>query len=206
MILILLHGLGQDASSWAGTKRCLKESFDVQSPELYGGDYGYNFSYQKIYEQFEEYCETFSEPIYLCGLSLGGILCLNYALEHSDKVQKLILIGTQYKMPKHLLRIQNFAFRCMPDKVFRKFNLTKHDVIRLCKSMMDLDFSNKLQHLACDTLVVCGEKDRANLSASKRVSERIKKAAMVKIPNSGHEVNQEQAHKLAEVICKFLQV
>lgn len=206
MKLILVHGLGQGAQAWSETQRYLNEAMDVQCPELYLGAYGDDFSYQGLYKGFEAYCGQFKEPVALCGLSLGGILSLNYAIAHSDKVQKLILIGAQYKMPKHLLYLQNLVFHCLPDRVFHNFKLSKSKLIQLCESMMHLDFSHSLQDIACETLIVCGEKDLANLPASKRLSRMLRKATMIKIPDSGHEVNEEQAQKLAEVICKFLQV
>ena len=37
--------------------------------------------------------------ICLCGLSLGGVLALNYAIEHPEKIKGMVLIATQYKMP-----------------------------------------------------------------------------------------------------------
>lgn len=195
MKLILVHGLGQSAKSWDETKRYLKKSIDVRCPELFFIEYGDDFSYQKLYEKFEEYCEQFKDPITLCGLSLGGVLCLNYAIEHRNKVEKLILISTQYKMPKLLLYMQNLVFRCLPAKVFQHSNLTKSSIIQLCKTMMHLDFSNRLQEIACDTLLICGEKDFVNLAASNRLSRKIKKSNMIKIASSGHEVNKEQAQK-----------
>lgn len=206
MKLILVHGLGQSAKSWDETKGYLKEPIDVHCPELYLTESDDDFSYQKLYEKFEEYCEEFKEPIILCGLSLGGVLCLNYAIDHRKKVEKSILIGTQYKMPKLLLYIQNLVFRCLPAKVFHNSNLTKSSIIQLCKTMMHLDFSNRLQEIACDTLLICGEKDLVNLAASNRLSRKIKRSNMIKIANSGHEVNKDQARKLVEAICKFLQM
>ena len=48
-------------------------------------------------------CDKENEEIVLCGLSLGAVLTLNYAIDHPDKVKALVLIAAQYKMPKKLL-------------------------------------------------------------------------------------------------------
>ena len=44
----------------------------------------------------------------------------NYAIDHPDKVNSLILIAAQYKMPKKLLSIQNTIFRFMPISFVRQ--------------------------------------------------------------------------------------
>lgn len=41
-------------------------------------------------------CDSFDVKIDLCGLSHGGVLALNYACVHPEKVHSLVLIATQY--------------------------------------------------------------------------------------------------------------
>jgi len=41
-----------------------------------------------------EYCGKIDGQIHLCGISLGGIIGLNYALDFPEKVKTLVLIGT----------------------------------------------------------------------------------------------------------------
>ena len=75
-------------------------------------------------------------------------------------------IGTQYKMPKMMLPIQNLIFRLMPEKSFAKMNMKNPDILMLTKSMLNLDFSVKLKDISCPSLILCGEKDNANKKAS----------------------------------------
>ena len=79
----------------------------------------------------------------LCGLSLGGILSLHYAAEHPEKVKSLVLIGTQYVMPKKLLKIQSAVFRLMPAKAFASMGFSKKDFLQLSGTMADLDLSGR---------------------------------------------------------------
>jgi len=60
---------------------------------------------------FVKYCNEFDGQIHLCGLSLGGILALNFALDFPQKVKTLVLIGTPYKVPKVAFSFQNIIFR-----------------------------------------------------------------------------------------------
>ena len=60
----------------------------------------------------------------MCGLSLGGILALQYAIEHPEHIHALALIGTQYTMPKTLLRIQVCCSISCLNVCFRETDLT----------------------------------------------------------------------------------
>lgn len=173
MSYILLHGLGQTSSSWNETIQTLNEDRNIFCPDLSDWIMGKQPCYDTLYKAFEKYCEQFDDTLCLVGLSLGGILAMQYSMEHSEKVKSLVLIGTQYKMPRRLLKLQNVLFHLTPDSEFSKMGFQKSDFISLCKSMMDLDFSHQLRDIRCKVLVVCGEKDRANRSASLQLAELI---------------------------------
>jgi len=135
--------------------------------------------------------------------SLGAILSLNYALDRPEKVQSLILIGAQYKMPRFLLSFQNVVFRVLPSPVFQKMGLPKKDVIQLTTSMKQLDFSRKLADISCPTLILCGEKDKPNKKAAEQLSSLIAGASLKIIRKAGHEANVDNPQELAEIINDF---
>jgi len=58
--------------------------------------------------------------------------------------------------------------------------------------MMDLDFSAKLKNINCATLILCGEKDVANLKAARGLVENIQSASYRSINSAGHEVNTDK--------------
>ncbi len=203
MKCILLHGLGQTPSDWKNTEKYLDDRADVSCPALFEWLHKTEFSYSSLYQGLEKYCEQFEEPFILGGLSLGGILALQYAIEHSNKVSSLVLMGTQFSMPKKILRFQNIIFRILPDKAFRKMGIGKKEVISLCNSMMDLNFTANLKDIPCRTLVLCGEKDRSNQAASIKLKEQIKNAELKLIPQAGHEINRDNPVQLAEAISTF---
>ncbi|WP_432792423.1 alpha/beta fold hydrolase [Peptacetobacter hiranonis] len=204
MKLILLHGLGQTSSSWYETKKVLNTSDEILCPNLYEWLYDKPVGYNTLYSELEKYCDKFDEPLNLCGLSLGGILAMQYCINHPDKVNSLILIGTQYIMPKNLLKMQNLVFRIMPYSTFEKMGFKKSDFIELCNSMVDLNFECDLNKIKCPTLVVCGDKDKANKKAAIGLRERIKNAELVIIEKSGHEINIENPTQLGVQLNRFL--
>jgi len=164
---------------------------------------GQEATYADLYMALSKFCDSFDEKIDLCGLSLGGILALNYAIDRPEKVHSLVLIAAQYKMPKGLLYFQNILFRFMPKTMFQQTGFGKAEFLQLCKTMAELDLSASIQKVACPTLVVCGEKDPANKRASKKLAGILRNAELQMIPGSGHEVNVETPEKLAEVLRRF---
>lgn len=200
---IFLHGLGQTPDSWEKTIAQLESAQGYVCPnlaKLYQGD---NITYQNLYEGFSKICDKFDEPLDLCGLSLGGVLALNYTIEHSEKVNSLVLIAAQYKMPKGLLKLQNFLFQFMPKSMFQQTGFGKKEFIRLCKTMMELDFSNSIQNVSCPALILCGQRDSANKKAAAGLAGLLKNAELQILSGSGHEVNMEAPEKLSEVLRVF---
>lgn len=200
---VFLHGLGQTCANWENVIAQLQLDGSSTCPDLIGICKTEEATYKKLYEGFSRICSEIDEPIDLCGLSLGGVLALNYAIEHPEKVNSLVLIATQYKMPKGLLKLQNILFRFMPKSMFQSTGFGKKEFIRLCKTMMKLDFSSSIQKVSCPALVVCGERDSVNKKASEELAGFLKDAELQIVSGSGHEVNIEAPEKLAELLCVF---
>lgn len=206
MDYIYLHGLGQTASSWQPVLSQLDapgKSICLDLPELIKGT---EATYSRLYAVVCAACDAASDSVALCGLSLGAVLALNYAVDHPGKVKALVLIAAQYQMPRHLLALQNILFRFMPESSFQQTGFQKADFISLCKTTAALKFGDSLSSLACPTLLVCGEKDSANKKASKVLSALLPNATLQEIPGAGHEVNTQSPEKLAEALRQFYQL
>lgn len=200
---IFIHGLGQTPSSWEGVTAHMNNQDEILCPDIMSWLCGKSCCYETLYSAFEGLCQREGEPLRLCGLSLGGVLALDYALRHPENVHSLVLIGTQFAMPKGLLRFQNIMFRLMPRSAFKGAGLGKGEMIELCRSMMSLNFKNDLAKITCPTLVVCGERDKANIKAAEELAAKLPNARLEIIPNAGHELNTQAPQKLAEIINGF---
>lgn len=203
MKYILLHGMGQKASSWDKTISFLSDVNEILCPELSDFFTEGNCYYNKMYRSFCEYCNHFSEPLSLCGLSLGAVLALHYAIDFPQRVQSLTLIAPQYDMPEFLLKIQNIFFKFMPESQFKDIGLTKKDFITLTNSMADMDFTSSLEKVTCPVLVLCGKKDTINKKAAIKLAQKLSGAKFRTIENSGHEVNIDNPNELAQAIEEF---
>jgi len=203
---ILIHGLGQDSSAWNNVILHMKNKENIICPNLPELLHGKETNWNNLYKSFERYCKNISGKINICGLSIGGILALQYGIENPDKINSMILIGTQYKMPKFLLKIQNIIFRSMPESKFKETGFRKEDFIKLSESMIMLDFSANLKNIEFPVLVVCGEKDKPNMKASVNLAGMIQNAKLKIVKNSGHEINKDNPEKLGLILNKFFRI
>ena len=203
MKYLYLHGLGQKPDSWNRTIKETKVSGSSIRLSLAEMSEGKDVTYKELYSAFSEVCDKEDEEIVLCGLSLGAVLALNYAIDHPDKTKALVLIAAQYKMPEKLLKFQNVLFRLMPNSMFKQIGFKKADVISLCGTMAELDFTDSLHNVSCPVLIVCGEKDHANKKASKELTRYLSKSFFYELLKTGHEVNIEAPEEIAIVLQKF---
>lgn len=201
MPVVLLHGLGQTPASWDAVARSLGN--ESVRPELFALLRGGEAVYENLYRAFSDDCARLPEPLHLCGLSLGGVLALQYSAEHSGRVGSLVLIGTPCAMPRGLLRVQGLVFRLMPERAFRQMGLSKKDVLALTSSMLDLDLRENLARVKCPALVLCGERDRANRKAALGLQRALSRAELAWIPQAGHEANTDAPDALAEALRRF---
>ena len=192
MINILLNVLGQTESSWGRVLEGLnKINIQAKNPNLFDLAKNHEINYKNIYKTFSDYCNSFKEKINLCGLSLGGILSIDYAIEYPEKVNSIILIGTPYEIPKNIFKLQNFIFKFMPKKTFENMGVQKNDFINLINSMAELEMKSKVENIKCPTLILCGEKDNVNMESAKQLNSKIKESKLEIIKQAGHEVNIE---------------
>lgn len=203
MKYLYLHGLGQKPDSWDRTIKETKVSGSSIRLSLAEMSEGKDVTYKELYSAFSEVCDKEDEEIVLCGLSLGAVLALNYAIDHPDKTKALVLIAAQYKMPEKLLKFQNALFRLMPNSMFKQIGFKKADVISLCGTMAKLDFTDSLHNVSCPVLIVCGEKDHANKKASKELTCYLSKSFFYELLKTGHEVNIEAPEEIAILLQKF---
>ena len=198
MTCILIHGLGQDASSWDNVKTLLGR--DVETPDLFQLLKDKTCDYTNLLEAFSTYLNQFEDPLELCGLSLGGLLALDYAKSHPDKVRSLILIGIPHRVPQFLFRLQGILFHLMPVKSFTEIGTDKNSFITLMKSMQNLDILAHTQAIQCETLLLCGEKDKSNRKSLLPLSKVIPNSTTLLVPDAGHTVNTDNPQKLADII------
>ena len=200
---IFVHGSGHKATSWEKTISYMTDNEDIVCPNLSSILEGKEASYENLYSSFVKYCNEFDGQIHLCGLSLGGILALNFALDFPQKVKTLVLIGTPYKVPKVVFSFQNIVFRFLPKSIFETMAFDKKNTFALGDTMKNLDFSDRVKNIKCPTLILCGKKDSANMKSADYLSQNIRSAELKIIENTGHVVNEENPKALADILNEY---
>lgn len=204
MKIVFLHWLWQNSQSWEKVISHLDFECEVFSPNLFEFCVENEKNFDKMYEWLEKFLQKFDEKIILCGLSLGWILALKYAINHSEKIEKMLIIGSRISFPKILMKIQNFIMKILPEKNFTKIWISKRDFLKFLQSIDDLDFSEKLSQISCWVWVFCGEKDFFNKKESLKIFQKIPNSKMFFIEKTGHQANLENPKLLAEKIKNFL--
>ena len=200
---IFVHGSGHKATSWEKTISYMTNNEDIVCPNLSSILEGKEASYENLYSSFVKYCNEFDGQIHLCGLSLGGILALNFALDFPQKVKTLVLIGTPYKVPKVAFSFQNIIFRFLPKSIFETMAFDRKNTFALGDTMKNLDFSDRVKNIKCPTLILCGKKDSANMKSADYLSQSIRSAELKIIENTGHVVNEENPKALADILNEY---
>lgn len=200
---IFVHGSGHKATSWEKTISYMTNNEDIVCPNLSSILEGKEASYENLYSSFVKYCNEFDGQIHLCGLSLGGILALNFTLDFPQKVKTLVLIGTPYKVPKVAFSFQNIIFRFLPKSIFETMAFDKKNTFALGDTMKNLDFSDRVKNIKCPTLILCGKKDSANMKSADYLSQSIRSAELKIIENTGHVVNEENPKALADILNEY---
>ena len=200
---IFVHGSGHKATSWEKTISYMTNNEDIVCPNLSSILEGKEASYENLYSSFVKYCNEFDGQIHLCGLSLGGILALNFALDFPQKVKTLVLIGTPYKVPKVAFSFQNIIFRFLRKSIFETMAFDKKNTFALGDTMKNLDFSDRVKNIKCPTLILCGKKDSANMKSADYLSQSIRSAELKIIENTGHVVNEENPKALADILNEY---
>ena len=201
---LLIHGLGQNSKDWDTIKNELEtRGISPIVPDLFDLTKGRELDYPTVYQAFSELCESYKDKLNLCGLSLGGLLALNYAIQYPRKINSLVLIGTPFEIPKGLLKFQNIVFRFMPKAAFQNMGVSKKDFIRLSNSMTNLNFMELVATLGCPALILCGAKDKTNMESAKRFHEAVKNSKLVIVDDSGHEVNKDNPNELVSILQDF---
>ena len=82
---VYLHGLGQTPASWEKVTSRPTLAKHSLCPDLAQLLQGKEATYQNLYAAVSALCSRCDGPINLCGLSLGGVLALQYSIEQDRK-------------------------------------------------------------------------------------------------------------------------
>jgi len=95
--ILCLHGIGGNAASFAPQLAALSAEHRVMSIDLpgYGGSDPIDLSFQALARKIADFLDAIGvEKAHLCGQSIGGMIALETACRHPERVASLALIAT----------------------------------------------------------------------------------------------------------------
>jgi 3-oxoadipate enol-lactonase len=238
--VLLLHGLGADGSSWTLQLPALGQAgfrpIAVDAPGFGLSPYdGRGWNIRRVAAQMAGLLEALGTgPAHVVGLSMGGVIAQQFALDFPHLTQKLVLTSTFAVLrPEDLngwwyfirraaavltlgmkAQAQVVARRVFPnpqDQALRDMFIsivTKADPRAYRSAMLSLglfDSRPRLGQIKAPTLVVTGADDTTVSPARQKIlAEGIPGARQVILARAGHAVPVDQAEKYNQVVLDFL--
>ncbi|MBV9953755.1 MAG: alpha/beta fold hydrolase [Pseudolabrys sp.] len=237
--LVILHSLLADRNAFDPILPALTEKFRVTLFNLPGFDGSepviapvLDAYVARIEDGFQEF--GIENDAILLGNGFGGTLALAFALDHPERLGKLIISDAAAGFPDEGKK----AFAAMGEKVAqaglgavaeiaakrvyspgflgahpeliaeRKDVLMKIDAkafAHACKILQETDLVPLLHRLDVPTLVICGEHDQATPPAlTKVVSQKVPGARYIELPGCGHCPPLEQPQQFLAAIKQFV--
>jgi 3-oxoadipate enol-lactonase len=104
-VLLFVHGLGEDCTSWSDQVKCLSPDYRVICPDLRGhGRSGYNnqeITIKLLAEDLVVLLDQLNiDQVHFCGLSLGGLIAFEFYRLYPERVASMILANTFATIPE----------------------------------------------------------------------------------------------------------
>ncbi len=238
--VLLFHGLGADGSSWTLQIPALSQAgFRPLAPDVPGfGSSPYDgrgWSIRRVAARMVDLLGKLGTgPAHIVGLSLGGVIAQQFALDFPQLTKKLVLVSTFSALrPADLngwvyfirrvaavltlglqAQAQVVARRLFPnpqDQPLRDMYLAvvaRADPRAYRKAMLSLslfDSRKRLGQIIAPTLIISGAQDTTVTPArQKLLEEGIPAARQVVIPQAGHAVSVDQPERFNQALLDFL--
>jgi 3-oxoadipate enol-lactonase len=168
----------------------------------------------------------------LVGISVGGMIALDFTATWPERVQSLVLcdtapkIGTAVLWNERITNLHQHGMIAMGDTILSRWfassfaarepaayrgyanmftRMTIEGYTGTCAAIRDANLTEAAQTITAPTLVLCGAEDLATPPALVQgLCELIRHAQFHKIPDAGHLPCVEQPDILAEHIAQFI--
>ena len=238
--ILFLHGLGANATSWTLQLDALMAAgFRPIAPDLPGfGDSAYNgrgWNFKRVAALLADLVTGLNAaPVHLVGLSMGGVVAQQFALDYPQHVRKLVLVSTfsvlrpksiaqwfyflQRLLVVHTLGLEQQA-KLVSKRVFpnpehaelrrmAEEQIASADPRAYRAAMRSLGLFNsrkRLPGIKIPTLVITGADDSTvPLERQTLLAQSIPSARQVIIPNAGHAPAIDQAETFNRYLLEFL--
>lgn len=238
--LVLLHGLGSSRNDWLLQLPTLIARYRTIAVDLRGHGASPapsgSISIALLAADVARLLRRLdAPPAHLLGISLGGAVALQLALDFPELVRSLVLVNTAARFistswQQRLTGLRRVAGvylygmdRVAEGVAMRLFPRPEQDALRretverlgrnnlaayraTLWAIARFDVRARLHEIACPTLIVAGDEDTTVPLASKRLlAQRIPHSRLVIIARSGHATPVDQPEAFNRIVVQFLE-
>ncbi|MCB1743181.1 MAG: alpha/beta fold hydrolase [Gammaproteobacteria bacterium] len=235
--LVLQHGFLGGAGYWIPHMATFGRHFDVIAPDLPGFAGSGHLAAPETVEGFAAALlnlldELDIERTTLLGHSMGSMISLQIALDHPDRIERLVLYGSACtgNLPKRfettqtsIARIRELGIEACADHIVPTwfvdgesapyFKLCRdagqgadaEGAVRALSALSRWDVGNRLGEIHRPVLVICGDRDRSTApDQSYRLWQGIAGSELCVVPGCAHNVHLERPELFSSVVLDFL--
>lgn len=236
--LILLHGAGAGAVTWYPSIGAISKHFHVIAPDIVG--YGESDKPKAPYDRpyFSNWLKEFLCALniakaHIVGLSQGGAIALQFALDNPDMVEKLVLVnsGALGAKPSFISVLGMLWLNIAPSSLANRFysryilfNPANRDANHAHYSVEVIKRSDgknafrygqgaavspmpedSLRQIEKETLIIWGENDRLfSVASGAAAAKMMPNAKLHRITHAGHLSLMDQPYIFNKTILEFL--
>ncbi len=230
--IIFVHGWMEDYSMWSSQIEYFSREHRVIAYDQRGHgrsdkpEKGY--SMQTLSDDLYSFTQNLNiERFTLTGHSMGGMTAMVFALDHPEKISKLILIGTDAKSTLslrimlwtllHVLPYSTFAEgsdikyfkpteKMKKEAAERALRTPRYAAYECFKEFcINYDIRDRVSGIKMPTLIIVGDKDNLTpIKLSQYMNRQIKGSKLIIIPDSKHMPMIEKPEKVNAIIDEFI--
>jgi len=236
--LLFIHGLGSSLRDWEDQVPVFSKNFKVITLDLRGhgqtdkpkGPYSIAMFADDIAELIESIKVS---PVHVVGISLGGAIGFNLAIDHPNITKSLTVVNMGASVPiKTFKEKQMFFLRIAIVKMMgmrkmgevlakRLFIKPEQEELRermatrwaendkkaylsSLKTLKNWSVLERLHEMKCPTLIISADEDYTPLEVKKEYTALIPDAKLVVIEDARHAVSVEKPEEFNTILMDFL--
>lgn len=169
----------------------------------------------------------------IVGHSMGGVVALQAALDHPDRIERLVMYGSACtaNLPNRfepfeasIARLETEGVEACADHIVPTWfvageaapyfpmcrqaghGVTTEAAVRALQALSQWDVCARLAEIDVPTLAICGDRDRSTSpDLSYRLWQGIRDCQLCIVPGCAHNVHLERPEFFAHVVLEFLQ-
>ncbi|HEX6778195.1 MAG TPA: alpha/beta hydrolase [Ktedonobacterales bacterium] len=163
--LVLIAGLRLDVSDYHGIDSWLAQKYQVLAFDNRGAGRtdkpDIPYSIEMMADDTAELLQALGiRAAHIIGISMGGRIALELALQHPELVKKLVLVSTSARVPKRGWRFRLIEIVTLLPIFKEKYPQPRYAYLRQRQASGAYNCADRLQELHLPTLILHGKKDK----------------------------------------------